>query len=777
MKKIFHIARNELHTLFYSPIAWILMILFVVLTSADYIGVTDFYLMGFEKGGLYLRAMKDLTTQLTANPPGGYLFKVIKNLYIFFPLITMGLISRETSSGTIKLLYSSPIRVREIVLGKYVAVLCFTFCLLALVVFTYVGVAISLENPDYGQMLASLLGLFLVLATYAAIGLFISALTSYQIVAAIITLGLFALFSNVGDLWQEIEAARNITYYLNIGEKSFNFIRGLMNLRDLFYFIILIATFLCFTTIRIKAATESVSVGKKTMRYLLVVTIAFVVGYITSRPQLNVYVDATRDQIYTITPPTQSMLAKLSDGELEIIGFSNLFQMSRWRFLSSQQNSIVSNVWEPYIRFKPDIKVKFQSYYDLDTNSYHYKLNPDKTIDEIAEKEAKTFRTDIEHYLTPDQVNQLVDVKEEEFRSFFLLKYKDKTTIVRTFDDQEFWPSENEIAAAINQLIDTAPKVVFLSDEIERSPFLKRTRDYSTLTSSRGFRYSLINQGYDFDTLSLKQRDIPDGIAALAIADPRTPISASNLEKISKYIDQGGNLFIASEPDRKEVTKPLFDKLGLSLRDGLLIQPNDYFSSHCAFAVLTDTAKDLSPQFAQFITDETKYRGDSVFRVAMEGASAIEYQEKDGFQVEPLLYTDSTLSWNRLAPISEDSLQLEVERLPSDERGSFVTALGMKRVVNGKEQRIVVTSDADFLTRTQSAGTGYPYRYNFEFGFWSFSRFSYGAFPANTLRPQTDDKFRVTVNSIPKQKVIYYWIIPALIALIASIILIRRKRK
>ena len=776
MRRIFFIAKNELQTLFYSPIAWILMILFLILTSADYIGSTADYLGMFERGGPALVGLENLTSQIMTGSRG-YLIGVISNLYIFFPLITMGLISRETSSGTIRLLYSSPLRIREVVLGKYLAIGCFTLCFLLLLLFTLIGLSTTIIHPDYSQMLASVFGLFLVLSTYAAIGLFISSLTSYQIVAAIITLGIFAFLSKVDNLWQDIDSVRNITYYMNIGGKSLTFIRGLMNLRDFSYFIILIATFLLFTMIRIKSATESISGLKKAIHYCMVIAIAFTVGYISTRPKLNIYVDATRDKLYTITPPTRALLEKLDGEPLEITVFANLLGTGFWAFQPNSQNLIILPLWEPYIRYKRDIKIKFVYYYATDSSSYHFRVNPGKTLREIAEKEANSYELSIDRFLAPAEINKMIDPKAEEFRCFFQLKYKGKTAILRIYNDPKLFPGEDEIAASINRMIATPPRIGFISDEIERGPFSERARDYQLITSNLGNRTSLINQGYDFDTLSLKQRGIPKDLAALVIADPRTPIASDNLEKINSYIDSGGDLFITSEPDRKEVTKPLFDKLGLTLREGMLIQPGDQYSSDILFPYLTDTARNLSPQFARQFQDDIRYYKDTLFRIAMAGAGAIDYREKDGFRVAPLLRTDGSLSWNRLAPINNDSLQLSVGRRPDDQQGTFITALRLNRTIHGKDQRIIVASDADYLTRPQLMGDK-PKRYNYNFGFWCLSYFSNGQFPANTLRPKSlDNGFRIRLKDLPVQKLIFYWILPALLAIFCSILLIRRKRK
>jgi len=774
MKRIKYIAKNELYSLFFSPIAWLLMILFIILTSVDYISTTDSFVRAFQRGGAYLKMMEYLTSAMTTNPLYGFIYRVVSNLYIFLPLITMGLISREMSSGTIKLLHSSPLRVREIVLGKYLAMLFFIFCLMVLLGVILIPFSIELFHPDYSQLLASVFGLFLVLSCYSAIGIFISSLTTYQIVAAIITFALFLLFSKAGGLWQDVDVIRDITYYLDIGGSTSNFISGLLNLRDLCYFMVIIGGFLAFTIIKIKSGTESISWWVKGGRYVAVIAIAFVVGYITSKPAVNMYFDATRNKMLTITPPSQAMLAKLNDGELEVTAYANLF-MYYTRFDRTQQNGIIDGVWGPYTRFKPDTKFKFVYYYDLDTSNWRFKTNPGMTLKQIAQKEIEARRGSLKHFLSPGEVNKLVDTKAEGLRSFFVMKYKGKETVVRVFDDAEFWPSENEIDAAINRLIGVPPKIDFVSDEIERGPFSEKLREYKEITSELGNRYALLNQGYDFDTLALKNNEIPAGLTALVIADPRAPISPGNLEKIDRYIDTGGNLFIAGEPDKKEITKSLFDKLGLRLRDGLVVQPSDRYSSDIAYTIMTDSAKNISPQFARETSDDIRFYGDTLLKVALAGASVLDYQEKDGFRIYPLLRTDKDLSWNRLAPLDNDSLQLHLSKLPSDERGSFTTAVRMNRTINGREQRIIVASDADYLSAPQLSGGR---RYNYNFGFWCFSYFSYGQFPTNTMRPKSiDNGFSIKADEIPLQKHIFYWIIPVLIGIIASVILIRRKRK
>ncbi|MBB6271879.1 ABC-2 type transport system permease protein [Pedobacter cryoconitis] len=688
----------------------------------------------------------------------------------------MGLISREISSGTIKLLHSSPVRISEIVLGKFLAMVAFTVSLIVVILFTCGAMSMTLSHPDYGHMIAALAGLFLVLSAYAAIGLFISSLTSYPLVAAIITFAVFALFSRIGGLWQDIDLLRNITYYLNLSGKSEQLINGFINSRDVVYFLLVIVAFLTFTVIKIKSGTESISTGRKAIRYAIVVLIVSVIGYITSRPSLNTYHDATRDQLYTIAPPTQNMVSKLNDGPLEITVFVNAMQWRLSLLVPAQQNNIVGKLFEPYIRFKPDIKVKFVYYYNADASNYWFKVNPGKSLKEIAAIQAGAVGMSIDQFLPPEEIHKMFNVDKEENRNFFLLKYKGKETVMRTFEDVKFWPSENEMAASINRLVSTPPKIAFLTDELERGPLSLQTRDYYALANKLSLRSSLVNQGFDFEAISLKNiQTIPLSYAAITIADPRTPFTAGNLQKINAYIAAGGNLYLGSEPDRKDIIKPIFDSLGLSLKKGLLVQSDPKYASDFIFSGLTNRARNFSPQSNRFVEDQIKYYGDTTIKIAMSGVSALNYEEKNGFKISPLLTTNPKLCWNRIAPISSDSLSLKVKELPSDEHGRFVTSLLMERKVNGREQRIIVASDADYLTEAMFGED--PERYNSYYPAWCFGYFSYGKFPANTLKEQTDNSFKVKVADLGIQKIFLYYLIPGIIIVIASIILIRRKRK
>ena len=169
MKILLRIARTELATMFYSPIAWFIWIVFSYICASDFVS-------GFE-GAISYRELygygypSSLTYGQFLNTMGGYLQGIVDDLYIYIPLLTMGLLSRETASGSIKLLYSSPVTSSQIVLGKYLATMVFGLCMLMVPILACCYGSFSIVNFDWPPVLVALLGLYLLICAYSAIGL------------------------------------------------------------------------------------------------------------------------------------------------------------------------------------------------------------------------------------------------------------------------------------------------------------------------------------------------------------------------------------------------------------------------------------------------------------------------------------------------------------------------------------------------------------------------------------------------------------------------------
>ena len=812
MKTTFKIAKTELALLFYSPIAWFLLVAFMFQAGLAYTGELDGYLTQQELGGRGLKYLQFLTSGIFA-PPYGIWPNLTGKLYLYLPLLTMGLMSREINSGTIKLLYSSPIKIREIIFGKFIAMMFYNLILvLILAVIVLCGLA-DIQSADAGMLFAGLLGIYLLLCTYAAIGLFMSSLTSYQVVAALSTLVLLAVLSYIGTLWQDIDFVRDLAYFLSISGRADHMLLGLINTKDVLYFLVIISIFLSFSIYKLQSDRESKPVLVKGGRYVLIVVCALALGYITARPGFVGYLDATATQRMTLTVNSQKVLKEMGDEPIEVTSYINLLDNRFWYGRPEDRNRDLAR-WEPYLRFKPDMKFNYVYFYDSTGDKNLFKYNPGMTLQSLAEKYAKSTKIDLSRFKTPAEIHQIINLRPEQNRYVMQLKYKGRTTFLRLFDDQQVFPSETETAAALKRLMQAKmPKIAFVQGEMERSIDKAGDRHYKLLTNEITFRYSLVNQGFDVETVSLKDQDIPGDITALVIADPKVPFDTVSLAKLRTYIAAGGNLLIAGEPGKQAVLNPLLQPLGVQLMDGMVVERNKDFSPELVQPFLTPTANG----FARKLQDDA----DDSLPLSMKGVAAISYGNDGPFTVSPLAMTVAKTSWNKKVRPDEDLLESaegsDEQTTPSgngtfmvfagsapspdmfssgkqkkappvigslvyspeegDQPGPLPVVVGLTRTINGKQQRIVVSGDADFLSNAE-LGRQNIKTVNFDFSTALFSWFDNGEFPVDSYRPPSKDtRLTLTDGGFSFLKVLLLGILPGLLVVIGAVLLIRRKRK
>lgn len=232
---IFTIACKELKTLFASSLAWTLLALVQLVLGWVFMGRLDAFL--------------EIQSQLVqiANPPGvteiivAPVFAMAAAVLLMAtPLLTMRLIAEERRNHTMTLLTSAPISMTDIVLGKFLGLMIF-FCG---VIFLVMVLSLSLlmgGTLDAGLLLSNAVGLLLICACFAALGLYISSLTAQPAVAAAGTLGVLL------GLWVMDIAADDgdsIMRTLSLLKHYESFNRGLIDTFDLAYFSLFIITFL-----------------------------------------------------------------------------------------------------------------------------------------------------------------------------------------------------------------------------------------------------------------------------------------------------------------------------------------------------------------------------------------------------------------------------------------------------------------------------------------------------------------------------------------------------
>lgn len=763
MKTTIRLARLELSTLFYSPIAWLVLIVFTFQSGLAFTDKMKLY-VGWQEAGSRL----SFITSAIFSGPTGVFAEIQKNVYLYIPLLTMGLISRETSSGSIKLLLSSPVKIREIVLGKYLAMMMYCLMLIGLLALFAVAAAWSIGSFDIKHICSALIGIYLLICAYSAIGLFMSSLTSYQVVAAVSTLVVLAALNYVGLLWQGVDFVRDITYFLSISGRADQLRDGLITSKDVSYFILVIALFLGLTIMLLQGARAARPLLVKVGRYTLFVACILLAGYLISRPKAALYVDMTATQTRTLTPTTQNIIRSLKE-PLKVTTYVNLLDDFWYMGIPSARNKDIT-FWAPYQRFMPDMQLSYVYYYDSSKADWLYKYNKGLDNLALAQKMAKARELDLKLFMPPAEIKKIIDLGPEENRFVRCLEYKGKRSFLREYaGEMDPNPGEAEFAAAIKRLMVTPPKIAFLTGNNERSIERAGDKDYQTSTITLTFRKSLINQGFDVVQLTLEQEEVPAGIAALVIADPKKAISPEKQSRLQRYIDRGGNLLIAGEPGRQSLLNPLLDKLGVQFMDGILMQQSKDFSPDLVMGYFTTAAAASGKGYNLLWTDSA--------RVSVPGAVGIQYNDTSSYKITPILATDEKKTWNKLGQFTQDTGYVQFDPAAGDIKRSAPVAMSLTKKVQGREQRILVMGDADWMSAAELSR--YNIRVaNFPFMVEAFKWLTYDQFPVDVSRPPSlDKKMTIGKEGVITLKIVFLGIIPALLLMSGLIILIVRKRR
>jgi len=772
---IFKVAKTELRNLFYSPVAWFLTIAFMVQCAVFYCGPVT---MGSkwqdvmtENSPEFKNWGMSLTFGLFLNQ-GGIFDNVLHNLFLFVPLLTMGLISREINNGTIKLLYSSPIRTRDIVLGKYLAIMLYNLVLVLILGIFLVSSIFNVKDADTGLLAAAVLGFFLLMCTYTAIGLFMSSLTTYQIVSAIGTFILVFVLDRIGGLWQQYDFVRDITYFLSISGRTSKMLAGLITTNDVMYFILVVAMFLFFTYFKLKGAREIKPWFIKASRYLAVVIAVVTIGYFCSRPANIGYWDTTRDDVNTIHPNTQQVVKELGKEPMTITLYCNLLGDGSAKGFPAGRNEYMWVLWEKYLRFKPDIEFKYVYYYDqADGDSTLFRRFPNKTMKEIAALMADGSNESFGKYLPPDEIRKQIDLSREGYRLVMKVDYKGKSTFLRTFNDNVFWPEELQVSAALKRLLqDKMPTVLYTTGNLERNIYKTGEREYNLHSLAIGNRNSLVNLGFDADTISLDSRDVPPSTDILVLADPKTTLSPVMQNRVNQFIANGGNMMFFAEPGKQQMLNPILQPMGLTLMNGTLVQLSRNEMPHMATPYTTLTAGDMADE--NILIKLRKSKGKDSVKLVFPGAAPISWQDSgSSWTIKPIMLTIAGAAWLKMGHLVTDSAAPVFSPQEGDIRmNSFPVAVQMIRKLGNKEQRLAVFGDADFMSTLRGGGD--------YLGRATFSWLNYNSFPIYAPRPLAIDNLLTISNPAAKtMEIIYTWILPGLVLIFAIVLLIRRKRQ
>ena len=665
MKKPFiTLIRKDLKGYFDQPTGYILIVIFVAMLS------WAFFKTALLMGETSLRPLFSVEFAID-RPSLPWL------MTLFIPAATMRLLSEEQRDGTLETLLTQPIRGWVVLITKFLSGLIFV----SIAVLATLAIPISLTtagNLDWGAVISQYLASIFLAGCLVSIGLFTSSLTRNQIVSFILGLTLsmilmimgleivaITLPSGVANLLQLLSP---ITHFDNVG-------RGVLDLRDILYFLSLISTFLSATFLIMRGRTLSHQTPQYRNLQLGVaglIILSLLVGWFGT--SIKGRLDLTEDKIFSLSPAT-----------VEIIdGLEDLLTVDV--FMSKDQPVQVSLASRDVNDFLDDFESNSN---DMVKVSRHYPENDEKAL-----RKAQNAG------VNPVQF-ELRSQGELQIKTGYLgisLTYLDKREVIPFVESVDGF--EYQLASLTNKMINERlekKKIGFLEGHGESS-----ISDQNQLN----FFARVLNQQYQVSQIVVQEDtslDLSD-IDILVIASPKGRISNYEQEEITRYLNNGGSALIALEPvivDRSQLTglpnRETFSEfirelLGVSVEQDIVYDTRSF--ENISFQ---SAGRSLARPYPYFVRSQVTDRkiGREIRSVVLPWVSSVGIIDIPGssYKITPLLassqYAAIDFEFRNLTPDSPTFTDISAKNMVESDLG--VTVEG------SSGSKIVVIGDAEWL--------------------------------------------------------------------------------
>jgi ABC-2 type transport system permease protein len=223
MRAVWATFTRELRAYFFSPLAYVVLFFFLVVNGVIFVNLIGVLSDPRSAGG----------------PPLGYFFRSTwLMLLLLAPVLTMRLVSEELRSGSIEVLMTAPVTEGQVIAGKYLAAFTF-YAFLWLPTLAYAAVVAHYSAVDWGPVAAGYVGVLGIGALFLAVGIFASATTRSQLVAAMVSVACVFLLFLVG-LFEELinnQAAKQAMGYVNLWGHIDELAKGIVDTRRLVYYL------------------------------------------------------------------------------------------------------------------------------------------------------------------------------------------------------------------------------------------------------------------------------------------------------------------------------------------------------------------------------------------------------------------------------------------------------------------------------------------------------------------------------------------------------------
>ncbi len=737
MRVISSIFKLEVKNLYFSPIPWVTAALFALHSSYIFIelltdNISQQELFGGNMG----------ITRILFSSSQGIFKELLQFLFLYIPLPTMGIFSKEYHNETYKLLFSSPIKLRDILIGKYISVLSFFIVLICCLIPILLVAFFTIPHLDIGLISSGILGFFLLFSMYTAIGLFISSTTKYSILSAINTLVLLYLFSKIAEICRYSEYLRDIAFNLSISGRAESIIAGLLCTDDILYFCCITFLFILMTFLRLYFKQRRVPIFYQFGGYLVCFFIGALFLHLSHKPKCIHCYDATAEKRNTLSEQSINILKQIKE-PIQITTYVNMADYLNWIAVPPSINEDKQR-FRKYLRFKPDITMNYV-YYEAEpirNSDYNspYRL-PTASIAKVFCEANKMKYDELSH--SWDIKN--IDIKAEKNSLFRIIENPSLQTsaVLRVFDDMATHPSENEISLALKALYSPKIHLGFVSSCTDRTLKTSQEKGYGLAISETSNRYAIINQGFAISSIDIDKIDsIPQEIDILLVADLLLDkMSKHSLQILEKYIDKGKNLLLLLGKEQNLLQEKLLEKIGIIPTTPIILFPQK------------EIAPEIIPAYTlDLFSTKDEIFGKQSYCVMLPNAKALNYKLGTEFEAYPILQT------NENQCVSLTSLQTKGINQNIQKYACYIPALALERRHNSNNQKIVVVDSSDFLANKELNTTRENYNGQNQAFFLDILRWlTDGKAPLKLTKKHTKDNLiKLTVKELDNLK---FWIL------------------
>ena len=245
MRNAWAVAKRDLGSYFNSPVFYVVTTVFLVIYGFIFFQILNFFSFQSVQADQFRDMNLGMNSGLNLNDmviePSFHNMAV--TLLLIIPVLTMRSFADEKKSKTYTLLLSSPIHLKEIILGKFFA--CMTVVTVMVLLSSYcVGSLFFVGKPEFGPILTSYLGILLMSGCYIGMGIFASSLSNNQIIAAVIAFGMSLFMWIIGWAAQAASAEMGeLLQYLSLVDHMQRFLKGIVDTSDVIYYL----SFILFT--------------------------------------------------------------------------------------------------------------------------------------------------------------------------------------------------------------------------------------------------------------------------------------------------------------------------------------------------------------------------------------------------------------------------------------------------------------------------------------------------------------------------------------------------